>query len=108
VTFNFYGTKPTDRTVRMEGPFEGGRTPPPAARVQVDASMAPGASENVEVSRWGSTFRVNRIVVRNGEEASETFVSGYRPTGALTLVGPSLPAPAVAEVPPAEAAPVVP
>lgn len=99
VTFNLFGTKPKDRVVRMEGPFEGGRTPPPPARVELDPSLAPGARVVAEAARWGSTFRVVRIVERAGEESRDTFVSGYRPTGALTQVGPEL-APAVAEVPP--------
>jgi vancomycin resistance protein YoaR len=99
VTFSLYGTKPKERTVRMEGPFIGSQVPPPPARVELDPSLPPGARVLAEASRAGSTVRVVRVVERAGAESRDTFMSGYRPTGALTQVGPAV-APAVAEVPP--------
>jgi vancomycin resistance protein YoaR len=90
VTFRLYGTRPTDRTVALEGPFQGARVPAPPARVQVDPSLAPGTRQVVENSRAGGHVRVVRVLTRNGEESRETFASSYRPTGALTLVGPEV------------------
>ncbi len=104
LTFRFFGTKPPGRSVRMEGPFESGRTPPPAARVELDPTLAPGTSVNVEASRWGGTYRVVRIVADGDQERREDYVSHYRPTGAITQVGPQ-PEVAAAPVTPGPPAP---
>jgi len=94
LTFRLYGTKP-DREVAMEGPFTTNVVPPPPARVEVDPSLPPGASESKELARNGASVTVRRIIRAPGaEDKVETFHSRYVPTGALTLVGPPAAPPA--------------
>lgn len=90
LTFKVYGTKP-ERTVAMEGPVIGAQVPPPPPRVEVDPSLPPGASEEVELARYGASVSVTRVITAPGrDEVRETFHSAYRPTGALTKVGPAV------------------
>jgi len=94
VTFKVYGTKP-NREVTMEGPRIGAQVPPPPPRVEVDPSMPPGRSEEIELARYGASVSVTRVITAPGKEPlRETFSSAYRPTGELTKVGPSAAAPA--------------
>lgn len=89
LTFKVYGTKP-NREVAMEGPRMGAQVPPPPPRVEVDPSMPPGSADEVELARYGASVSVTRVITAPGkDEVRETFSSVYRPTGALTKVGPS-------------------
>ena len=95
VTFRFYGTDP-GRNVEMDGPIVSATTPAPPARVEVDPSLPPGASSVVELQRSGASVTVKRVISGGdigAEPIEDTFYSVYRPTGALTMVGPALDVP---------------
>jgi len=91
LTFRLYGTKPA-REVEMNGPTVHRREAPPPAAVVIDPELAPGETRTDELEREGLAVSVERIIKEGGEERVETFHSTYRPTGALTAVGPT-PAP---------------
>jgi len=88
LTFRLYGA-PTGRTVKMEGPFISGETAPSPPRTEVDANLAPGATRTLELARSGASVKVTRIIDVDGDELREDFYSQYRPTGAVTAVGPA-------------------
>lgn len=91
VTFRFYGTDP-GREVELVGPTVSAETPPPAPRVEVDPTLPPGTSTVVELARSGASVVVKRKISGGdlAEPIEEAFYSVYRPTGAVTAVGPSL------------------
>lgn len=96
-TFRFYGTKP-NREVAMEGPVTSKAVPPPAARTELDPSLAPGQTKIVEHARSGASVALTRVIREPGkEEVREVFRSHYVPTGQVTAVGPAAPASEVAD-----------
>jgi vancomycin resistance protein YoaR len=92
LTFRFYGTKP-GRLVQMQGPVISGQVPSPAARREVDPTLAPGETKKLEYARSGASVSVTRIIRQGDQETREVFRSHYRPTGEVVAVGPAAPAP---------------
>ncbi len=91
VTFRFYGTN-SGRNVELVGPIVSAETAAPPARVEIDPSLPPGASNTIELSRSGASVMVKRLISGGDigdEPIEEAFYSVYRPTGALTAVGPA-------------------
>ena len=87
LTFRLFGTD-TGRDVALEGPTITDTVPPPAPRIEVDPTLAPGETQILEYARNGATVTVTRIVTEGGESSREVFYSHYRPTGKVTAVGP--------------------
>jgi vancomycin resistance protein YoaR len=92
VTFRILGTKP-NRDVQMEGPEVTNVVPPPPPRTEVDPTLPPGTTKQVELARNGASVSITRIIVAGEEETREVFRSKYRPTGAVTAIGPASPSP---------------
>ena len=91
LTFRVYGTDP-GRTVEMEGPIVSAETEPPPPAFEVDPDLPPGASNTIELARNGASVTVTRVIAGGDtgpEPVEEVFYSVYRPTGALTAVGPT-------------------
>jgi vancomycin resistance protein YoaR len=87
LTFRLYGPR-LDREVTMEDPVVGRSVAPPAGRVELDPTMAPGTSEKLEYARSGADVTVVRHVSDPSGTRSDEFFSRYRPTGEVIAVGP--------------------
>jgi vancomycin resistance protein YoaR len=93
LTFNFYGTKPA-RTVTVGEPQISDVRQPEPATYKVDESLAPGEKEQVEWEKEGMTVKVQRTIVENGTQRTDTITSQYEPWRAVFLVGPGTEIPA--------------
>ena len=86
--FKFYGTD-DGRTVRMEGPYQGGYHGPGAPIIIENPSLPPGTRRQVEYGHTGFNATWYRHLIKDGEETVETIYSAYRAIPAKIMVGPS-------------------
>jgi vancomycin resistance protein YoaR len=93
LTFNFYGTKP-DRTVTVGEPQISDVVQPDSPTYKVDEALAPGEKKQVEWEKDGMTVKVQRTIVENGTQRTDTITSQYEPWRAVYLVGPGTEIPA--------------
>jgi len=90
-----FGTK--DREVQWEGPIYLEKKPPLPPREIVDESLPPGTRKQVDWPAPGAKVEIRRRVrYADGRELEESFLSTYKPWGAIYLVGPEPPEPETA------------
>jgi vancomycin resistance protein YoaR len=78
VTVNIYGTKIANE-VKLEGPQIANRVSPPTDVYEVDPRLPPGTKKQVETARGGlDTTITRRVILANGEEQVDRFVSSYK------------------------------
>jgi len=82
-----FGTK--DREVTWKGPIYLEKTPPLPPREIVDPTLPPGTRKQVDWPAAGAKVEVLRTIrYADGRVVEESFVSTYKPWGAIYLVGP--------------------
>ena len=90
-----FGTK--DRQVEWKGPIYLERKPPLPPREIVDESLPPGSRKQVDWPAAGAKVEILRTVrYADGRVLEESFLSTYKPWGAIYLVGPEPPEPETA------------
>lgn len=87
ITFNLYGTKP-NREVIVGEPVITDREAPGDPVYQVDESLDPGVRKQVEWPKDGMTATVERTIIENGQNRTDTLTSRYQPWRAVWLVAP--------------------
>lgn len=101
LTFTIYGkeTRPDNREIRYESETLS-VIDPGAPREVLNASLAPGARQQVQSAHRGLRSRLWKVVTVDGVETERTIVStdSYNASPAIVQVGPAVPA-AVPEVP---------
>ncbi len=100
ITFNFYGTRP-DRQVTIGEPVQSNVQDAPPPLYVTDDTLADGQIKQVEWEKPGMTVTVERTVVTNGEQRTDTLTSKYQPWRAIYLAGPGvdIPTPVPTEEP---------
>lgn len=88
ITFNFYGTKP-DRQIVIGEPVATDVKSPQPPTFREDSAVAAGEQKQVEWEKEGKTVTVERKIIENGQERTDTLQSKYQPWQAVFLVAPN-------------------
>ena len=87
LVFEIYGTS-DGRVASVSKPVVTNVTPPPEDAFQDDPALPEGTVKQVEYKAWGAKSTFNYSVTRSGEVIfQKTFVSNYKPWGAVFLRG---------------------
>ncbi len=88
LTFNFYGTKPNGREVKMTEPVVSNKVPHPPAKYIDDPTLPRGTTKQIDFAVDGEDVTLYREIYQNGQlVTSEKFTSHYDPWQAIFLRG---------------------
>lgn len=88
LTFNFYGTKPNGREVKMTDPVVSNIVPHPPTKYIDDATLPRGTTKQIDFSVDGEDVTLYREIYQNGQLVTrEKFFSHYDPWQAVFLRG---------------------
>ncbi len=88
LTFNFYGTKPNGREVKMTEPEVTNKVPHPPTKYIDDPNMPRGTTKQIDFAVDGEDVTLYREIYQNGQLVSrQKFVSRYEPWQAIFLRG---------------------
>lgn len=88
LTFNFYGTKPNGREVKMTDPVVTNPVPHPPTKYIDDPTLPKGTLKQIDFSVDGEDVTLYREIYQNGELiARQKFFSHYAPWQAVYLRG---------------------
>lgn len=88
LTFNFYGTKPSDREVKMTEPEVSNPVPHPPTKYIDDPNLPNGTLKQIDFAVDGEDVTLYREIYQNGQLVTrEKFFSHYDPWQAIYLRG---------------------
>lgn len=88
LTFNFYGTKPNGREVKMTEPEVTNKVPHPPTKYIDDPNLPRGTTKQIDFAVDGEDVTLYREIYQNGQLlAREKFFSRYEPWTAVYLRG---------------------
>ena len=88
LTFNFYGTKPNGREVKMTEPVVSNKVPHPPTKYIDDATLPRGTTKQIDFAVDGEDVTLYREIYQNGQLVTrEKFFSHYDPWQAVFLRG---------------------
>lgn len=88
LTFNFYGTKPNGREVKMTEPEVSNKVPHPPTKYIDDPNLARGKTKQIDFAVDGEDVVLYREIYQNGQLVTrEKFKSHYDPWQAVYLRG---------------------
>lgn len=88
LTFNFYGTKPVGREVKMTEPEVTNQVPHPPTKYIDDPNLPRGTTKQIDFAVDGEDVTLYREIYQNGELVNrQKFVSKYEPWQAVYLRG---------------------
>ncbi len=87
-TVQLYGL-PTNRKVIISNPQILWRVPAPASKTEVDYSLRPGQTKQIDWSADGYGVRVNRTVIDKTGKRNDVLSTNYRAWQAVYAVGPT-------------------
>lgn len=88
LTFNFYGTKPNGREVKMTEPVVSNKVPHPPAKYIDDPTLPRGTTKQIDFAVDGEDVTLYREIYQNGQLVTrEKFFSHYDPWQAVFLRG---------------------
>lgn len=88
LTFNFYGTKPNGREVKMTDPVVSNIKPHPPAKYIDDPTLPRGTTKQIDFAVDGEDVTLYREIYQNGQLVTrEKFFSSYEPWQAVFLKG---------------------
>lgn len=88
LTFNFYGTKPNGREVKMTDPVVSNIKPHPPTKYIDDPTLPRGTTKQIDFAVDGEDVTLYREIYQNGQLVTrEKFFSSYEPWQAVFLKG---------------------
>jgi len=88
LTFNFYGTKPNGREVKMTDPVVSNIVPHPPTKYIDDPTLPRGTTKQIDFAVDGEDVTLYREIYQNGQLVTrEKFFSHYSPWQAVFLRG---------------------
>jgi hypothetical protein len=88
LTFNFYGTKPNGREVKMTDPVVTNVVAHPPTKYIDDPTLARGTTKQIDFAVDGEDVTLYREIYQNGQlVGSQKFFSHYAPWQAVYLRG---------------------
>lgn len=88
LTFNFYGTKPNGREVKMTEPEVTNKVPHPPTKYIDDPNLPRGTTKQIDFAVDGEDVTLYREIYQNGQLVTrERFLSRYEPWTAIYLRG---------------------
>ncbi len=88
LTFNFYGTKPNGRQVKMTDPAVSNIVPHPPTKYIDDPTLPRGTTKQIDFAVDGEDVTLYREIYQNGQLVTrEKFTSHYSPWQAVFLRG---------------------
>ncbi len=88
LTFNFYGTKPNGREVKMTEPVSSNPVPRPPVKYIDDPNLPRGTTKQIDFAADGEDVTLYREIYQNGQLVSrQKFSSHYDPWQAVFLRG---------------------
>lgn len=88
LTFNFYGTRPNGREVKMTEPVVSNKVPHPPTKYIDDPTLPRGTTKQIDFAVDGEDVTLYREIYQNGQLVTrEKFFSHYDPWQAVFLRG---------------------